>query len=191
ERPPLQAIALAAKLPYAASQRVAAPCGLATGVAYASRHHPCRHQPCPRAIAHAGGCPCKGLWSWPAATLAGGLGRNQLPLVVGLVVGGRPCMGVGNSWPPLLLTAFTVKTQQECVEQFYAIQSHHTQLKINLSHENLGSDTTIQMEKIKEVKRPPLWRYPHDGSFKRSSSNLISQLLHRGREENKRWWLKL
>ncbi|RWW43871.1 hypothetical protein BHE74_00050421 [Ensete ventricosum] len=71
-------------------------------------------------------------------------------------------MGAGRGWPPLLLTAFAAKMQQERVELFYMIQSHRTQFKTNLSHENLGSDTTvgkpqqIQMEKIKEVKRPPL-----------------------------------
>ncbi|RWV85890.1 hypothetical protein GW17_00052276 [Ensete ventricosum] len=32
----------------------------------------------------------------------------------------------------------------------------------------------IRMEKMKEVKRPPLSRYPHDGSLQRNSSNLIS-----------------
>ncbi|RWV99745.1 hypothetical protein GW17_00037331 [Ensete ventricosum] len=48
----------------------------------------------------------------------------------------------------------------------------------------------IGMEKMKEVKRIPLLRYPHNGSLQRNSSNLISQLLRRGKEENKRWWLK-
>ncbi|RWV91245.1 hypothetical protein GW17_00046481 [Ensete ventricosum] len=51
--------------------------------------------------------------------LIGGLGR-------GLAVGGRLCMGAGRSWPPLLLAAFATKMQQERVEQFYVIQSHHT-----------------------------------------------------------------
>ncbi|RZS24850.1 hypothetical protein BHM03_00057966, partial [Ensete ventricosum] len=32
----------------------------------------------------------------------------------GLAVGGRPYMGAGRGWPPLL-TTFTAKTQQECV----------------------------------------------------------------------------
>ncbi|RWW11674.1 hypothetical protein GW17_00024699 [Ensete ventricosum] len=36
--------------------------------------------------------------------LARGLGRD-------LVVGGRPCMGAGRGWPPLLLIAFAAKTQ--------------------------------------------------------------------------------
>ncbi|RRT75902.1 hypothetical protein B296_00020460 [Ensete ventricosum] len=49
----------------------------------------------------------------------------------------------------------------------------------------------IRMEKMKEIKRPPLYRYPHDGSLQRNFSNLILQLLLRGREENRRWWLKL
>ncbi|RZS28368.1 hypothetical protein BHM03_00061954 [Ensete ventricosum] len=29
---------------------------------------------------------------------------------------GRPCMGAGHGWPPLLLAAFAAKTQQEQVE---------------------------------------------------------------------------
>ncbi|RZS21431.1 hypothetical protein BHM03_00054068, partial [Ensete ventricosum] len=49
----------------------------------------------------------------------------------------------------------------------------------------------IWMEKMKEVKRPPLWRYPHDVSLQRNSPYLILQFLLRGREENRRWWLKL
>ncbi|RWW40678.1 hypothetical protein BHE74_00053885 [Ensete ventricosum] len=57
-------------------------------------------------------------------------------------MGGRPCMGAGCGWPPLLAT-FAAKTQQERVEQFYTIQSHHMQFKTNLLHENLGSDTTV------------------------------------------------
>ncbi|RWV80465.1 hypothetical protein GW17_00058266, partial [Ensete ventricosum] len=54
-------------------------------------------------------------WPWlqPAAPLQG-LGH-------GLAVGGRPCMGAGRGWSPLLLTAFAAKTQQERVERFYAI----------------------------------------------------------------------
>ncbi|RZR88657.1 hypothetical protein BHM03_00016277 [Ensete ventricosum] len=44
----------------------------------------------------------------------------------------------------------------------------------------------IRMERMKEVKRTPLKRYPHDGSLQRNSSNLISQLLRIGREENRR-----
>ncbi|RWW59928.1 hypothetical protein BHE74_00033106 [Ensete ventricosum] len=67
--------------------------------------------------------------------LVGGLSR-------GLAMGGRPCMGAGRDWPPLLV-AFAAKIQQECIERFYAIQSHHTQFKTNLSYENLGSDTTV------------------------------------------------
>ncbi|RRT31882.1 hypothetical protein B296_00057071 [Ensete ventricosum] len=80
----------------------------------------------------------------------------------GLAVGGRPCMGAGRGWSSILLAAFAAKMQQEYVEQFYVIQSHHTQFKTNLSHENLGFDTTVEkpqrirMEKMKDVKRPPL-----------------------------------
>ncbi|RRT38680.1 hypothetical protein B296_00057308, partial [Ensete ventricosum] len=39
----------------------------------------------------------------------------------------------------------------------------------------------IWMKKMKEVKRPPLLRYPHDGSLQRNSSSLILQLLLKGR----------
>ncbi|RWV97499.1 hypothetical protein GW17_00039705 [Ensete ventricosum] len=108
----------------------AAPAGataLAVGTAYARRR-----QPCPWATGDACGCP-----------VAGGLGRSRLPLVVGLAGGGRPCMGAGRGWPPLLLTAFATKMQQERIERFYAIQSHHTQFKTKLSYENLGSDITV------------------------------------------------
>ncbi|RWV85733.1 hypothetical protein GW17_00052453 [Ensete ventricosum] len=35
----------------------------------------------------------------------------------------------------------------------------------------------IKIEKMKEVKRPLLLRYPRNGSLQRNSSNLISQLL--------------
>ncbi|RWV77774.1 hypothetical protein GW17_00061359, partial [Ensete ventricosum] len=51
-------------------------------------------------------------------------------------------MRAGRGWRPLL-TAFAAKTQQERVERFYAIQSHHTQFKTSLSHENLVSDTIV------------------------------------------------
>ncbi|RRT43090.1 hypothetical protein B296_00018728 [Ensete ventricosum] len=32
----------------------------------------------------------------------------------------------------------------------------------------------IRMERMKKVKHPPPWRYPHDGSLQQNSSNLIS-----------------
>ncbi|RWV82045.1 hypothetical protein GW17_00056486 [Ensete ventricosum] len=70
-------------------------------------------------------------------------GRGWLALHGGWLWVAGPPWGVGHGWPPLLLAAFVAKTQQERVERFYAIQSHHTQFKTNLSHENLGSDTTI------------------------------------------------
>ncbi|RZS24419.1 hypothetical protein BHM03_00057483 [Ensete ventricosum] len=53
----------------------AAPYGLASGAAYARRH-----QPCPWAGTHAGGCPCKGLWPWPVAPLQGALAAAGCPL---------------------------------------------------------------------------------------------------------------
>ncbi|RRT35461.1 hypothetical protein B296_00050591 [Ensete ventricosum] len=66
-------------MPLAASLRVATPCGLASGGAYARR---C--QPCPQVVAVAGGyplrvgCPCKGLWPW-SATPTGGLAMTGRP----------------------------------------------------------------------------------------------------------------
>ncbi|RWW39434.1 hypothetical protein BHE74_00055242, partial [Ensete ventricosum] len=137
--------------------RAVAPCGLVAG-----DRPPCRHTAgWPLAVAtcarHLAACPFAGtvlqaaaaLVSWPQPVVPAG-------------AAGRPCIGVGRGWPPILLAAFAMKTQQEHVERFYAIQSHHTQFKTNLSHENLGSNTTvgkpqqIRMEKMKEVKRPPL-----------------------------------
>ncbi|RZS23259.1 hypothetical protein BHM03_00056159 [Ensete ventricosum] len=125
------------------------------GDASACRRPPCGLLP----LAGAAGLPFGLALAAANRPLGGGLGR-------GLAMGG---------WPPLLLAAFAAKTQQERIEQFYAIQSHHTQFKTNLSHKSLGSDTTvgkpqwvyhmrrsyisvfqIRMEKMKEVKRPPL-----------------------------------
>ncbi|RWV78884.1 hypothetical protein GW17_00060068 [Ensete ventricosum] len=84
--------------------------------------------------------------------LTGSLGRSRLPLqpawpwVValarGLAIAGHPCKGSGHGWPHLL-AAFTTKIQPKHVERFYVIQSHHIQYKTNLSHKNLGSNTTV------------------------------------------------
>ncbi|RWW11469.1 hypothetical protein BHE74_00039804 [Ensete ventricosum] len=60
-----------------------------------------------------------------------------------MVVVDRPYKGPSHGQPPPFLAAFAAKMQQGRVEQFYVIQSHHTYFKTNLSHENLGSDTTI------------------------------------------------
>ncbi|RWV83211.1 hypothetical protein GW17_00055216 [Ensete ventricosum] len=87
--------------------RAAAPCSLTARAAYARRH-----QPCPRVAVPAGSYPCKGLWPWLTAPLQGALAA------VGLAVGGQPFMGAGHDWPPLLLTTFAVKTQQERIERF-------------------------------------------------------------------------
>ncbi|RWV80427.1 hypothetical protein GW17_00058304 [Ensete ventricosum] len=80
---------------------------------------------------------------------AGRAHRRLLPLWMAVPCRGSgrsrhpPCRWSGHALLPLLLIAFAAKTQQEYVEQFCAIQSHHTQFKTNLSHENLGSDTTV------------------------------------------------
>ncbi|RWW17489.1 hypothetical protein GW17_00018581 [Ensete ventricosum] len=85
-------------------------------------------------------CPCRRL-----SPLAGAAG-----LPFGLALAATWPWVAGLAWGqavagrPLLLCAFAAKTQQERVERFYMIQSHHTQFKTNLSHENLGSDTTIR-----------------------------------------------
>ncbi|RRT46530.1 hypothetical protein B296_00021237 [Ensete ventricosum] len=160
------------------------------GHPYVWRHHPCWRQGWPRAAAPCGRLtasplcersiasgyrPLRALlaslsgWPWlqPAAPVQWAL-AIAWPWVVGT-------MGAGHGWPPLLLAAFATKTQQEHIQRFYVIQSHHTQFKTNLSHENFGSDTTIGkpqrehhmrrlyipvfqiwMEKMKKVKRPHL-----------------------------------
>ncbi|RZS26147.1 hypothetical protein BHM03_00059454 [Ensete ventricosum] len=106
--------------------------------------------------------PLDGALAMAGRPLDGGLSRSRLPLTAGLAMGGRPCMGAGRGWRPLLLAAFAAKMQQEYIEQFYMILSYHMQFKTNLLLENLGSDTIIgkpqriRMEKMKEVKRPPL-----------------------------------
>ncbi|RZS18855.1 hypothetical protein BHM03_00051180 [Ensete ventricosum] len=98
------------------------------------------HSGCPCSLGHSL-LPLQGGWSWPV-TPAGGLAVTDYP-----------CKGCGCGRPPLqrawpwsaapFLTAFAAKTWQEHVERFYVIQSHHTKFKINLSHENLDSDTTV------------------------------------------------
>ncbi|RWV96689.1 hypothetical protein GW17_00040580 [Ensete ventricosum] len=87
---------------------------------------------------------------------ARGLGHSRSPLASSQAMAGRPCRGPGRDQPPLhtdsmLVVApppqaaptFVASCCNKCVEQFYVIQSDHTQFKINLSHENLGSDTTV------------------------------------------------
>ncbi|RWV81803.1 hypothetical protein GW17_00056745, partial [Ensete ventricosum] len=85
--------------------RVAAPC-----------KGPGRSRSCPRtAAAPAGGRPSCTM-AMRVAALCRGPGRSRRP----------PCRWPGHAWLPLLLIAFAAKTQQERVERFYAIQSHHT-----------------------------------------------------------------
>ncbi|RWV81205.1 hypothetical protein GW17_00057398 [Ensete ventricosum] len=122
--------ALAVGLPFPALQRAAVTCGLAAraaapcGCAAGNRPlRPGRSRSCLRGCCHCG---------WPLS-------------VAPLQVAGRPCKGAGRGHArlPLVRASFTAKMQQERVERFYAIQSHHTQFKTNLSHEILGSDTTV------------------------------------------------
>ncbi|RZS21390.1 hypothetical protein BHM03_00054032, partial [Ensete ventricosum] len=104
------------------------PCPLATTLPRGG--HPCGRQPlagalqpaplqvprckwvCQRAAAapaSGAGLPCRLALAAIGRPLSGGLGR-------GLAMDGRPCMGADHGWPPLLLVAFAVKMQQECVE---------------------------------------------------------------------------
>ncbi|RWW25893.1 hypothetical protein GW17_00009744, partial [Ensete ventricosum] len=103
--PPLLAVGLAA-----GDSPLWAPCSQPPcGRRAASGCRPsCPQAPPLRAATSMGCCPCGRLpplagWSWlqPAAPLRG-LGR-------GLAVDGRPYMGVGRGWPPLLLATFTAK----------------------------------------------------------------------------------
>ncbi|RWV95810.1 hypothetical protein GW17_00041527 [Ensete ventricosum] len=57
------------------------------------------------------GCSC-GLATGGRYHLRAGLGRRRLPLAAGLPVGGRPYIGAGRGWPPLLLDAFAAKTKE-------------------------------------------------------------------------------
>ncbi|RWV84305.1 hypothetical protein GW17_00053991, partial [Ensete ventricosum] len=107
--------------PLVGAPRVAAPCGLA-----AAGH--ARGWLLPLRVA----APCGLLPPRATAPLQGGLGCCRPP----------PCRWPGHALLSLLV-AFAVKTQQERVERFYVIQYHHMQFKINLSHENLGSDTIV------------------------------------------------
>ncbi|RWW80251.1 hypothetical protein BHE74_00011412, partial [Ensete ventricosum] len=81
----------------------------------------------PYGLAAVGRPLCTGPWSQPVAPLQGALAIADRPLAGGQVVAGHPYKSHGRGWP----------------ERFYAIQSRHTHFKTNLSHENLGSDTTI------------------------------------------------
>ncbi|RWW15301.1 hypothetical protein GW17_00020869 [Ensete ventricosum] len=181
-RPLLRATALVGGSP----DRGAAPYGLAAG-----SHH-LRPGRWPQPVVPTGllslrvAAPCRGPGGSQSLFCRGALAVVGHPLQVV----GRPCKGAGHGHARLPLTraSFAAKTQQERVERFYAIQSHHTQFKTNLLHENLGSDTTvgkptagashaqwkskqksvshanqivvqkieIRIEKMKEVKRPPL-----------------------------------
>ncbi|RWV97400.1 hypothetical protein GW17_00039811 [Ensete ventricosum] len=130
---------------------------LATGAAAPAGGRAGRSRSCPRATATPVG----------DRPLQGGLGCSPPPLAGGLAAADRPCKGAGHGLARLSLAraSFATKTQQEHVERFYTIQSHHTQFNTNLSHKNLGSDTIVGK--------------PTVGAS------------HAGREENRRWRLKL
>ncbi|RRT52194.1 hypothetical protein B296_00016181 [Ensete ventricosum] len=93
--------------------RGATPCGFAVSSRHLrpSRNRCLRPQAMPlQAAALAGGCPYKGVLAVVGRPLIGGLGLSQLPLTAGLVVGGRPCMGAGRGWSPLLLAVLAANT---------------------------------------------------------------------------------
>ncbi|RWV84718.1 hypothetical protein GW17_00053548 [Ensete ventricosum] len=69
-------------------------------------------------------------WSQPAAPLKGALPQSIAPLHGGLGYSRPPLQG-GWPWPYPVAPcrdSFAMKMQQECVERFYAIQSHHTEI---------------------------------------------------------------
>ncbi|RZS28557.1 hypothetical protein BHM03_00062163, partial [Ensete ventricosum] len=108
--------------PLTDASRAATHCGLAAG----STATFCNRLLTLKALAVVGR-PCKGpgcgllplqvAWSWPATP------------VRGVAVVNRHCRGLGHGRSCPFLAAFVVKIQQECVERFYAVQSHHTQFK--------------------------------------------------------------
>ncbi|RRT58272.1 hypothetical protein B296_00032333, partial [Ensete ventricosum] len=126
----------------------------------------------------AGGNPLRASRSRSCTRVAApyrGPGRSRPPLAGSQAMADRPYRGPSYGQPPLQVDNmhvvapppqaapnFAANRCNKHVEQFYTIQSHHTQFKTNFSHENLGSDTTvgkpqwIWMEKMNEVKRPPL-----------------------------------
>ncbi|RWV85628.1 hypothetical protein GW17_00052565 [Ensete ventricosum] len=87
--------------------------------------HEQRQPPLRAAAPNSGiGLPCGLALAAVGCPLAGGLGRS-------LAMGGWPYIGAGRGWSPLLQAAFAAEMQQERVERFYAIQSHHTGRKEN------------------------------------------------------------
>ncbi|RZR96979.1 hypothetical protein BHM03_00026087, partial [Ensete ventricosum] len=93
---------------------------------------PLYKRPCPQAHTAPAGwpqptAPVQGALAVTNRPFAGGLDHSRPPLIGGQAVVGRPCRRLGRGWPPiLLLVAFGAKMQQERVERFYVIQSHHT-----------------------------------------------------------------
>ncbi|RZS21633.1 hypothetical protein BHM03_00054300, partial [Ensete ventricosum] len=98
-----------------------------------------RSRSCPRVAA-----PCRGAC------------RNRPPLAGNQAMVGRTYRGPGCGQPPLHANSMHVATPppqaaptfaanrcNKCVEQFYVIQSRHTQFKTNFSHKNLGSNITL------------------------------------------------
>ncbi|RZS26502.1 hypothetical protein BHM03_00059844, partial [Ensete ventricosum] len=82
------------------------------GHPYGRHRHPCWRQPLAGALqlTPTGYCP----WErrQPPLQLAASASGAGLPCGLALAVGGRPCMGASCGWPPLLLAAFTAKTQE-------------------------------------------------------------------------------
>ncbi|RWV82098.1 hypothetical protein GW17_00056432 [Ensete ventricosum] len=135
--------------PLVAWPRAAAPCGLAVGVAYARRNRPYRRQPFPRATIHASGCPCKGAFAMADRPLVGGLGRSRLPLAASLAVGGRPWGLAVVGCPSLSLPSL-----RKCSNNAEIVYPCIPDLDREDERGQASSSLTIQMEKMKEVKRP-------------------------------------
>ncbi|RWW62893.1 hypothetical protein BHE74_00029955, partial [Ensete ventricosum] len=109
------------------------------------------------------------------ATLATG---GAALLVVGLAAAGRPywlaVAGRARGWPPL--TGYCPCGRSPLCRGALAVTGRPLQVARPgpvAPWRSYIHVFQIRIEKMKEVKRPPLERYPHDGSLQRNSSNLI------------------
>ncbi|RZS01085.1 hypothetical protein BHM03_00030883, partial [Ensete ventricosum] len=119
----------------------AAPCELATSgrPLWASPYS----RPCSQVPAAPAG------WPQPTAPCAGGLGHNRLP----------PCRWPDRGQPPLQgAWPWLAAHPPCCVCCENAARMRRSYIPV----------FQIRIEKMKEVKRPPLWRYPHDESLQRT-----------------------
>ncbi|RZR96084.1 hypothetical protein BHM03_00025045 [Ensete ventricosum] len=193
-----QPLCQGAATPTAGTSTGAAPASAAAVGGRPCKRQPLRAVPLPAGCLPAGAEPAVGRPLRAGATLQptalgrlplrSGLGRSRSPL----------CRGPCRSRPPFAWGALATTGRHLQVawpQPAAPLQVAGRPCKeVGRGHAWLPlarASFAIRMEKMKEVKRPPLSWYSHDGSLQRNSSNLISQLLRRGREENRRWWLKL